>query len=184
MRAIITGIGHYVPEKKLTNRDLEQMVDTSDEWITTRTGIKERRILDKDKASSYMACKAAEMVIAQRNISADEIDLIIVATATPDMITPATSALVQKHIKAGNCWGYDLNGGCSGFIYALATGSQFIETGKHNKVLIIGVENLTSITNYEDKNTCVLFGDAAGAVLLEPTEDDDYGIKDFLFHLD
>jgi 3-oxoacyl-[acyl-carrier-protein] synthase III len=185
MRAAITAIGHYVPEKRLTNKDLEKIINTSDEWITTRTGIKERRILDKDKASSYMATKAAEKVLAQRNISADEIDLIIVGTSTPDMMLPATAAFVQRDLKASNCWGYDINAGCCGFIFALSTGAQFIETGKHNKVLIIGVEKISSFINYEDRNTCVIFGDGAGAVLLEPVEDDvnDYGVKDFTHSL-
>jgi 3-oxoacyl-[acyl-carrier-protein] synthase-3 len=184
MRAIITGIGHYIPKTKLTNRDLEQMVDTTDEWITTRTGIKERRILEDGKGSSYMAAEAARMVLQQRRISADEIDLIIVATVTPDMPVPATAALVQDAIQARNCWGFDLNGGCTGFVCALATASQFIETGRHRKVLVIGSDKMSSILDYHDRNTCVLFGDAAGAVLLEPSQDDDVGIEDFQLHLD
>jgi 3-oxoacyl-[acyl-carrier-protein] synthase-3 len=184
MRTIITGVGHFVPTDKLTNKDFEKMVDTNDEWITTRTGIKERRILDKNKGTSYMASKAAEMVLEQTNISADQIDLIIVATVTPDMPVPATAALVQKDLKAKNCWGFDLNGGCTGFICALATGSQFIESGKHQKVMVIGADKMSTVLNYQDRTTCVLFGDGAGAVMLEPSIGDDQGIRDFALHLD
>jgi 3-oxoacyl-[acyl-carrier-protein] synthase-3 len=183
MRAIITGIGHYVPDRKLTNKDLEQTLDTSDEWITTRTGIRERRILGDGKGSSYMAVKAAQMLLEQRRISADEIELIIVATVTPDMMVPATAALVQEELRANNSWGFDLNGGCTGFVCALATASQFVETGKHKKVLVIGADKMSSILNYQDRNTCVLFGDAAGAVLVEPSPDEDAGIEDFILHL-
>lgn len=184
MRTIITGVGHFVPDQKLTNKDFEKMVDTSDEWITTRTGIKERRILDKNKGTSYMASKAAEIVLEQANISADEIDLIIVATVTPDMPVPATAALVQKDLKAKNCWGFDLNGGCTGFICALATGSQFIESGRHQKVMVIGADKMSTVLNYQDRTTCVLFGDGAGAVMLEPSIEDDQGVQDFVLHLD
>jgi len=184
MRAIITGVGHFVPDRKLTNKDLEHMVDTSDEWITTRTGIKERRILEKDKGTSYMGIKAVEMVLEQRGISADELDLILVSTATPDMMFPSTAALIQKELKATNCWGFDLSAGCAGFVCALATASQFIETEKYKKIMVIGADKMSSIVNYEDRNTCVLFGDAAGAVLLEPSNSDDLGIEDFLLYLD
>jgi len=184
MHAIITAVGHYVPEKKLTNKDLEQIVDTNDEWITTRTGIRERRILDKDKGTSYMAVEAAKMVLRQKNISAAEIDLIIVATTTPDMMVPPTAAFVQKELKAVNCWGFDINGACSGFLFALATGAQFIESGCHRKVLVIGADKMSSIIDYQDRNTCVIFGDAGGAVLLEPGKEDALGIRDFILHLD
>ena len=184
MQAMISGIGHYVPEKKLTNQELEQMVDTNNEWIVTRTGIKERRILGEGKGTSFMAVNAARRILEQKQIPADEIDLIIVATVTPDMTVPSTAAVVQKELNATNCWGFDLNGACSGFLYALATASQFIETGKHKKVLVIGADKMSSIIDYKDRNTCILFGDAAGAVLLEPTENDDGGIKDFILHLD
>lgn len=183
MRAIITAVGHFTPEKKLTNQDLEKMVNTNDEWITTRTGIKERRILENGKATSDMAVKAAEMVLNQRGISADEIDLIILATVTPDMLVPSAAAYVQTKLNANHCWGFDINGGCTGFLYALTTGAQFIETGKHQKVLVIGADKMSAIIDYEDRNTCVLFGDAAGAVLLEPTHDD-YGIYDAILRLD
>ena len=188
MRAIISAAGHFVPEKKLTNKDLEQMVDTNDEWITSRTGIKERRILGKGKGTSFMAVKAAEMVLSQRNISADELDLIIVATVTPDMPVPSTAALVQKELKTSNCWGFDLNGGCTGFVYALSVASQFVESGKHQKVMVIGADKMSAIIDYKDRNTCVLFGDAAGAVLIEPSNDnladDNLGIRDFILHMD
>jgi len=184
MRAIITGVGHFVPDRKLTNKDLEQMVDTSDEWITTRTGIKERRIREKDKVTSFMGVKAAKMVLEQRGISADELDLILVSTATPDMMFPSTAALIQKELEATNCWGFDLSAGCAGFVCALATASQFIETGKHKKIMVIGADKMSSIVDYEDRNTCVLFGDAAGAGLLEPSNTGDLGIEDFLLYLD
>ena len=187
MQAIISGVGHFAPENKLTNKNLEQMVDTNDEWITTRTGIKERRILEKGKGTSFMAVKAAEMLLSQRNISADELDLIIIATVTPDMPVPSTAALVQKELKAKNCWGFDLNGGCTGFVYALSIASQFVENGKHQKVMVIGADKMSAIIDYQDRNTCVLFGDAAGAVLIEPSNDksgDNLGIRDFILHMD
>ena len=184
MRAIITGVGHYAPEHKLTNKDLERMVDTNDEWIRTRTGIQERRILGDGKGASYMAVRAARAVLAQRDISADEIDLIIVATVTPEMPVPGTVAFVQHKLKASNCWGFDVNGGCSGFLCALSTGTQFIESGKCKKVLVIGSDKMSAIIDYKDRNTCVLFGDAAGAVLLEPSEANDFGIRDFILHAD
>ncbi|OQY59990.1 MAG: 3-oxoacyl-ACP synthase [Desulfobacteraceae bacterium 4572_88] len=184
MRAIITGVGHFVPDRKLTNADLEKMVDTNDEWITSRTGIKERGILEEGKGTSHMAVQAAKRVLEQRNISADELDMIIVATVTPDMLVPSTAAIVQEELGAANCWGYDLNGGCSGFLFALSTASQFIETGKHQKVMVIGADKMSAILDYEDRNTCVIFGDAAGAAILEPSDQDDAGIRDFNLHLD
>jgi 3-oxoacyl-[acyl-carrier-protein] synthase-3 len=184
MRAIITGIGHYVPDKILSNSDLEKIVDTNDEWITTRTGIKERRILDKEKGTSYMATRAAEAVLKETQTSPDDLDLIVVATVTPDMPVPSAASFIQRNLGATNCWGYDINGGCTGFICALATGAQFIESGRHKKVLVIGADKMSAITNYEDRTTCVLFGDAAGAVLLEPSEENGSGIEDFILHLD
>ncbi len=184
MQAIVTGVEHYVPEKKLTNFDLEKMVDTNDEWIVTRTGIKERGILDADKASSYMGVKAAQKLLLKKNISPDEIDLIIVATATPDMLVPATAALIQKKLNATNCWGYDLNASCSGFLFGLVTASQFIASGMHKKVLLIGVDKMSAIIDYEDRNTCVIFGDGAGAVLLEPSQEEGLGFKDSILHID
>ncbi|MGD8880782.1 MAG: beta-ketoacyl-ACP synthase III [Desulfobacterales bacterium] len=184
MRAIITGIGHYVPDKILSNSDLEKIVDTNDEWITTRTGIKERRILDKEKGTSYMATQAAEVVLEETQTSPDELDLILLATVTPDMPVPSAASFIQRNLGATNSWGFDINGGCTGFMCALATGVQFIESDRHKKVLVIGADKMSAITNYEDRTTCVLFGDAAGAVLLEASEENDLGIKDFILHLD
>lgn len=184
MRAIITGVGHFVPDRKLTNNDLKQLVETNDEWIISRTGIKERRILEKDKGVSYMAVKAAEMVLDQRNISAAELDLIIVATSTPDTMLSATAAIVQKELKAVNCWGFDLNAACAGFVYALSVASQFVENGKHKKVMVIGADKMSAMIDYKDRNTCILFGDGAGAALLEPSNEDNLGIEDFILHLD
>ena len=184
MRAIISGVGHYVPDNILSNSDLEKMVDTDDEWITTRTGIKERRILDKEKGSSYMATKAAQVVLEETHTNPEELDLILLATVTPDMPVPSAVSFVQRNLGASNSWGYDINGGCTGFMCALTTGAQFIESGRHKKVLVIGADKMSAITNYEDRTTCVLFGDAAGAVLLESYEKDDLGIEDFILHLD
>jgi 3-oxoacyl-[acyl-carrier-protein] synthase-3 len=184
MRAIITGIAHYAPEKILSNSDLEKIVDTNDEWITTRTGIKERRILAKEKGTSYMATKAAEVVLEETQTSPDELDLIVLATVTPDMPVPSAASFIQRNLGATNSWGFDINGGCTGFLCALTTGSQFIESGRHKKVLVIGADKMSAITNYEDRTTCVLFGDAAGAVLLEASEENRSGIEDFLLHLD
>lgn len=184
MRAIISGVGHYVPDKILSNSDLEKMVDTNDEWITTRTGIKERRILDKEKGTSYMATKAAQIVLEETGTSPEELDLILLATVTPDMPVPSAASFVQRNLGAGNSWGFDVNGGCTGFMCALTTGTQFIESGRYKKVLVIGADKMSAITNYEDRTTCVLFGDAAGAVLLESCENDNLGIEDFILHLD
>jgi 3-oxoacyl-[acyl-carrier-protein] synthase-3 len=184
MRAIISGVGHYVPDKILSNSDLEKMVDTNDEWITTRTGIKERRILDKEKGTSFMATKAAQMVLEETSTSPEELDLILMATVTPDMPVPSAASFVQRNLGASNSWGFDINGGCTGFVCALTTGAQFIESGRHKKVLVIGADKMSAITNYEDRTTCVLFGDAAGAVLLELCENDHLGIEDFILHLD
>jgi 3-oxoacyl-[acyl-carrier-protein] synthase-3 len=182
-KATITAISHYVPEKVLSNTDLEKMVDTNDEWIRTRTGIRERHLLEQGTTSD-MAVKAVQQLLKNRGINAAEIDLIIVATITPDMILPATACLVQDRIGAHNAWAFDLNAACSGFLYALSVGARFIETGVHSKVVIIGADKMSSITDYTDRNTCILFGDAAGAVLLEPTEENGYGIIDQRFYSD
>jgi 3-oxoacyl-[acyl-carrier-protein] synthase III len=182
LRAAITAVGHYVPEKVLTNADLEKMVNTSNEWIMTRTGIRERRVLECG-ATSDMAAKAAEMVLKNRGISALEVDVIIVTTVTPDMFFPTTACLVQEKIGAKNAWAFDMNAACSGFVYALTIGQQFIEAGRYKKILVIGADKMTSIVDYTDRNTCVLFGDAAGAVLLEPSEDGD-GIIDHKLYAD
>jgi 3-oxoacyl-[acyl-carrier-protein] synthase-3 len=184
MRAIISGIGHHVPDKRLTNSDLEQMVATSDEWITSRTGIKERRILEDDKATSHMAVAAAQKALEQAQTDPDQIDLIILATVTPDKLVPSGAAIVQAKLNAVNSWGFDLNGGCSGFIYALATASQFIVTGHHQRVLVIGADKMSAIINYEDRDTCVLFGDGAGAVVLAPNDNPNLGIEDFIMRTD
>ena len=171
-RAAITAVGHFLPEGRLTNADLERMVDTNDEWIRTRTGIRERRILeDPDKATSYMATEAAKEVLRKRRLDAEAVEAIIVATVTPDMFFPATACLVQAGIGATNAWGFDLSAACSGFLFALSTGARFIESGKHACVLDIGADTMSSIVDYTDRNTCVLFGDGAGAVLLEPSAD-------------
>jgi len=165
----IIGIGTYVPEKIMTNKDLESIVETSDEWITDRTGIRERRIAGQGEATSDLAIKAARKAIADAGITAEEIDLIIVATATPDMVFPSVACLVQADIKAARAGAFDLSAGCSGFVYGLVTGSQFIKTGLYKKVLVIGAETLSTILDWSDRNTCVLFGDGAGAVVLSET---------------
>ncbi len=184
MKAAITATAKYLPPDVLTNHDFEKMLDTSDEWIRTRTGICERRILkDKTKATAFMCAEASKALLEKRGISATEIDLIIVATISPDMFFPSTACLVQDMIGASRAWGFDLSAGCSGFIYALAVGAQFIETGMHQKVLILGGDKMSSIVDYTDRNTAVLFGDAAGAVLLEPARDG-YGILDMRLYAD
>ncbi|MDX1439012.1 MAG: beta-ketoacyl-ACP synthase III [Rubricoccaceae bacterium] len=182
--AAITALGYYVPEDRLTNADFEKMVDTSDEWIRTRTGISERRILrDPDKASAFMGAQASMQLLEKRGIDASEIDLIICATATPDMLFPATACLIQDQIGAKNAWGFDLLCACSGFLFALNVGVQFIETGKHQKVLVVGSDTMSRITDYTDRTTCVLFGDAAGAALLEPNSEG-LGVLDSVEHVD
>jgi 3-oxoacyl-[acyl-carrier-protein] synthase-3 len=182
--AYISAISHWVPDKVLTNADLEKMVDTNDEWIRTRTGISERRILEDGKASSDMGAEAVKLLLKYRNIDANQIDGIIVATVTPDMFFPSTANLVQDKVGAKNAWSFDISAACSGFIYALSIASQMIEAGKYKKIIVVGTDKMSSITNYRDRNTCVLFGDAAGAVLLEPTDEENIGILDFLLHSD
>ncbi|MCF6237770.1 MAG: ketoacyl-ACP synthase III [Candidatus Marinimicrobia bacterium] len=182
-RAAITGVASYVPEKVLTNFDLEKMVDTNNEWIISRTGIKERHIVAEGEASSDMSVKAIEKLLKQTGVRADEIDAIIVATVTPDMLFPSTAALIQNKIGATKAWGYDLSGACSGFLFALKSGGSLVQTG-HKKVIVVGVDTMSSIMDYTDRNTCILFGDGAGAVLLEPTEDEKFGIIDDILYLD
>lgn len=178
--AKVTAVGHYLPDYVLSNQELEKLVDTNDEWITSRTGIKERRILkDPEKATSYMASKAAEEILLNRGISASEIDAIIVATVTPDYFCPAVACLVQRDIGADKAFGYDVSAACSGFLFALSTGAQFIESGRYKKVLVIGADKMSSILDYTDRSTCILFGDGAAGVLLEPS-DDENGIIDYL----
>lgn len=180
--AAITGVQGYVPETILSNEDLARMVDTSDEWITSRTGIKERRIM-KDGASSDMAAAAVKQLLDKKGIDPLEIDLVLCATVTPDYPFPSTANVVCDKVGMKNAWGYDLIAACSGFIYALSTGAQFIETGRHKKVIVIGVDKMTSILDYEDRTTCVIFGDGAGAVLLEPNEEG-LGVLDFILRSD
>ncbi|EHQ26808.1 beta-ketoacyl-ACP synthase III [Mucilaginibacter paludis] len=169
IHAAITAVGGYVPDYVLTNQELETMVDTNDEWITTRTGIKERRILKGEgSATSDMAVPAVKELLEKRKIGADEIELIIFCTSTPDMPFPATANILADRIGAKNAWGYDLNAACSGFIFGLATAAGFIESGKYTKVLVVGADKMSSIINYEDRATCIIFGDGAGAALLEP----------------
>jgi len=167
--AAVTAVGHFLPEERLTNADLEEMVDTSDEWIRKRTGIRERRILrDPEKATSYMATRAAEELLDKRGIGAGELDAIIVGTVTPDMFYPATACLVQTELGAARAFGYDLSAACSGFLYALGAGAGHVAGGQCEKVLVIGADKMSSIVDYTDRSTCILFGDGAGAVLLEP----------------
>lgn len=178
-RAKITGVGHYVPDYVLTNKELETIVETDDDWIRSRTGIAERRILkDPDKATSFMATNAAKEALEDAGVDAKEIDVIILATVTPDYLFPATAALVQKRIGAINAYGFDLSAACSGFLFALSTGSTMIESGRAKKVLVIGADKMSSIIDYTDRTTCILFGDAAGAVVLE--EGTEGGIIDYI----
>ena len=181
-KANITAVGKYLPKNILTNTDLEKMVDTNDEWIRTRTGIQERRIVDKGQASVEMSINAIQQILDSRDLDPTEIDAIIVGTVTPDMLFPSCAALIQHQIGATNAWGYDLSAACSGFIFALQSGSALIESGQCEKVIIVGVDTMSSILDYEDRNTCILFGDGAGAVLLEPSEE--YGIIDGIMRVD
>ena len=181
-KANITAVGKYLPKNILTNTDLEKMVDTNDEWIRTRTGIQERRIVDKGQASVEMSINAIQKILDSRDLDPTEIDAIIVGTVTPDMLFPSCAALIQHQIGATNAWGYDLSAACSGFIFALQSGSALIESGQCEKVIIVGVDTMSSILDYEDRNTCILFGDGAGAVLLEPSEE--YGIIDGIMRVD
>lgn len=182
--AAITAVHGYVPDYILTNQELETMVETNDEWITSRTGIKERRILKGEGlATSDLAVPAVEGLLKKRGISAEEIELIIFCTSTPDMPFPATANVLADKIGAVNAWGYDLQAACSGFIFGLTTGAQFIESGKHKKVLVVGGDKMSSIVNYEDRTTCILFGDGCGAVLLEPNTEG-YGVMDAILKSD
>jgi len=172
INAAITAVGKYLPEFVLSNKVLETMVDTNDEWITTRTGIKERRQLKKEGAgTSYMAIEAAKDLIAKANLDPKEIDLVIVATATPDMPVASTATYTATEIGATNAFSYDLQAACSSFLYAMSTGASYIESGRYKKVLIIGADKMSSIIDYTDRATCIIFGDGAGAVLLEPNEE-------------
>tara|TARA_B100000902_G_C27294877_1_gene909321 strand:+ start:341 stop:1327 length:987 start_codon:yes stop_codon:yes gene_type:complete len=184
-RAKISAVSSWLPDYVLTNSELSSMVDTSDEWITTRTGIKERRILkDPLKATSYMAAEAVKILLQKRGISAKEIDLIICATVTPDMLFPSTACLVADKVGAINSFGFDLSAACSAFLFALDCGSKYINSGLYKKVVVIGADKMSSIVDYTDRQTCVIFGDGAGAVLLEPSEDESLGIIDSVLKVD
>jgi len=182
--AKVTGVASYVPPRVMTNADLAKIVDTSDEWIVDRTGISERHVVDKGMATAYMATEAARKLLEQKQVDPEEIDLIVLATVTPDMFFPATACLVQNNLGCKRAWGFDLMAACSGFVYALSVGAQFARTGVHKKVLAIGADTMTSILDYEDRSTCILFGDGAGAVLLEPCEEGEEGVIDFLHEVD
>ncbi len=177
--AKITGVAGFLPPRVMTNADLEKFVDTNDEWIRTRTGIRERHVADKGMAASHMAVEAAKKLLCQNKVSPEEIELIVLASVTPDMMFPATACLIQDRLGAKNAWGFDLSAACSGFLYALTVSAQFVGAGTHKKALAIGSDVMTSILNYEDRATCVLFGDGAGAVLVEPAENGNEGILDF-----
>jgi 3-oxoacyl-[acyl-carrier-protein] synthase-3 len=181
--AAITAVGMYVPEKVLDNKYFESIVETNDEWILTRTGIKERRILENG-ATSDLAAGAIKDLMKSSNLKPEEIDLIIVATITPDMFFPSTACLTQDKVGAKNAWAFDLSAACSGFLFALQTGANFIESGNYKKVIVVGADKMSAITDYTDRNTCILFGDAAAAVLLEPTEDLNSGIMDTMLFCD
>jgi len=191
-RVKISALGTYVPPRLLTNADLEKLVDTNDEWIMSRVGIRERHLVDKGVATSDLATEAAKKALAERGIPASDLDAIIVATVTPDMLFPATACLVQHKLGAQKVWGFDLSAGCSQFVYALQVGAQFVQTGAHKKVMVIGADVMSSIIDYTDRATCVIFGDGAGAVILEATGEptdrasglDSIGLIDFLHEVD
>jgi len=182
LKANITAAGKYLPKEVLTNHDMAKLVETSDEWIQTRTGIRERRKVQKGEATVDMSTNAVRDLMERYDLDAKEIDAIIVATVTPDMILPCSAALVQKNINAVNAWGYDLSAACSGFLFGLESGAALIVSGRCEKVIVIGADTMSSILNYEDRNTCILFGDGAGAVLLEPSEE--FGIIDSELRID
>lgn len=172
VQAAITGVNGYTPDDLLTNADLEKMVDTNDEWIKSRTGIEQRHILkDPKKASSDMGAEAVKGLLAKTGVHPDEIDMVICATATPDHLFPATANIISDKVGIKNAWSFDLMAACSGFLYSLATASQFIETGKYKKIIVVGADKMSSIVDYTDRTTCIIFGDASAAVLVEPTED-------------
>ncbi len=183
-RAKVSALGTYVPPRVLTNADLEKMVDTSDQWIVERTGIRERHLAEKGSATSDLAAAAARNCLADRGISADEVEVIIVATVSPDMPFPATACLVQEKIGAHHAWGFDLGAACSGFLYALQVGAKLIESGAQRNVMVIGADTMSSMIDYTDRSTCILFGDGAGAVLLEAAGDGEEGILDYAHEID
>ena len=177
IHAAITAVGGFVPEKRLTNAELEQMVDTNDEWIVERTGIRERRILEKGKATSDMAAEALKNLFTKTSVGPEDIELIICATVSPDHVYPATGNLIADKVGAKNAWSFDLGAACSGFLYALQVGAQFIASGAHKNVIVVGADTMSIRVDYEDRNTCILFGDGAGAVLLQP-DSEGYGVID------
>ncbi|CAN5801321.1 ketoacyl-ACP synthase III [soil metagenome] len=184
IRAAITAVGGWLPETVLSNADLEKMVDTTDEWIMSRTGIKERRIMvGKDRGTSEIGINAVKQILDKKGIDPLDIDLLIVGTVTPDYLFPSTSNLICSKLGMKNTWGFDLTAACSGFLFALSTATQFIESGKYKKVIVVGADKMSSIIDYEDRATCVIFGDGGGAVLLEPTEEE-FGVMDFILHTD
>ena len=183
-RAKITALGTYVPPQILTNQDLEKMVDTNDQWIMERTGIRERHVLAKGLGVSDICTEAAKKCLAVRGIAASEVECIIVGTVTPDMMFPSTACLVQDKIGAKGAWGFDVSGGCSGFVYALQAGVKMVESGAHTKVMVCGADANTRMTAYTDRTTCVLFGDGGGAVLIEPAEEGEIGFIDFINEID
>jgi len=182
--AKITGVAAYVPPRVVTNFDLEKVVETNDEWIRTRTGIRERHYVEPGMTASHMATEACRQLLESKNVAPEEIDLIVVGTVTPDMLFPATACLVQHNLGAKNAWGFDLSAACSGFVYALTVGAQFVGAGTHKKALVIGSDVMSAILDFQDRATCVLFGDAAGAVLVEPAQSDSEGIIDFMCDID
>ena len=184
VRAKISALGTYVPPRILSNADLEKMVETSNEWILERTGIRERHLVDKGVATSDLAAQAAKRALAERGLQPTDIEAILVATVTPDMFFPSTACLVQHKLGAKGVWGFDLSAACSAFLYALQTGAQYVSTGMHKRVLVIGADVMSSIIDYTDRATCVIFGDGAGAVLLEAAEEDSVGLIDFLHEVD
>jgi 3-oxoacyl-[acyl-carrier-protein] synthase-3 len=183
IRAKISALGTFVPPGLLTNSDLEKMVETTDKWITERTGIRQRHIVEKGVATSNLAVEAARRALEERGISGSELEAIFLATVTPDMMFPATACLVQDRLGAKGAWGFDISAACSGFVYALQTGVKFVESGAHKKVMVIGSDVMSSIIDYTDRATCVIFGDGAGAILIEPATDDNCVI-DFLHEVD
>jgi 3-oxoacyl-[acyl-carrier-protein] synthase III len=184
VRAKISALGTYVPPRILSNADLEKMVETSNEWILERTGIRERHLADKGVATSDLAVEAAKRALAERGLQPTDIEAILVATVTPDMFFPSTACLVQHKLGAKGVWGFDLSAACSAFLYALQTGAQYVSTGMHKRVLVIGSDVMSSIIDYTDRATCVIFGDGAGAVLLEPADEDSVGLIDYLHEVD
>lgn len=180
----ISAVEMFVPEKILTNKDLEKMVDTSNEWILERTGIETRHICEKGQAASDLGAEAIKKLCKKRGITPKDIELIIVPTVTPDMFFPSTACIIQEKIGADNAWGFDLSGACSGFLFALSVAEKYIRTGVHKRIVVVGAEVMSSIADYTNRQTCVLFGDAAGAVLLEPAEEGEKGIIDILLRCD